>query len=62
MQSENKCLNFILKNCFTINKKKYLHHAKLALRRANNPVVYERNCDETPAALQASRVPILIHM
>jgi len=32
-------LYFILNNCFTINNKKYLHHAKLALRRANNPVV-----------------------
>jgi len=39
--------HFILKNCFTINNKKYLKHAKLALQRANNPVVNETNCSET---------------
>src|SRR6218665_2904973 len=41
-----RALYFILKNCFTINKK-YLKHAKLALQRANNPVVNETNCSET---------------
>src|SRR6218665_1075427 len=40
-----RALYFILKNCFTINKK-FLNHAKLALQRANNPVVNARNCSE----------------
>jgi len=41
-----RALHFLLKNCFTINKK-YLKHAKLALQRANNPVINETNCSET---------------
>src|SRR6218665_3329041 len=34
-----RALYFILTNCFTINNKKYLKHAKSALQRANKPVV-----------------------
>jgi len=43
---KRRALYFILKNCFKINRK-YLKHAKLALQRANNPIVNETNCSET---------------
>jgi len=44
---KRRALYFIFKNCFTINNKRYLNHAKLTLQRANNSVVYETNCNET---------------
>src|SRR6218665_1018851 len=36
---KRRVLYFILKNCFTISNITFLKHAKLALQRANNPVV-----------------------
>ena len=64
VQSEKTCFVFHLQYCVTINNKKYLNHATLSLQRANTPDVYETNCNETHdnlhAALQASRVLILI--
>src|SRR6218665_1660822 len=44
VQSEKKCFVLHLKELL---HKKILKHAKLALQRANNPVVNETNCSET---------------